>query len=99
MRKQQEKELRRLEAALMEEEFSQEAFPAEEELELEWDAFDDSESYDVYNTDDVDVDLEEYSEDVHRGKSGSGWGIVLTMLCMIALSAGILALLKYLGVL
>lgn len=99
MRKQQEKELRRLEEALMEAEYPQEAFPADPELELDWDEFEDTESYDAYNTDDVDVDLEEYSEDVHQGKRGSGLGVVLTMICMVALSAGILMLLKYLGVL
>ena len=99
MRKQQEKELRRLEEALMEAEYPQEAFPADPELVLDWDEFEDTESYDAYNTDDVDVDLEEYSEDVHQGKRGSGLGVVLTMICMVALSAGILMLLKYLGVL
>ena len=99
MRKQQQRELRRLEEALMEAEYPQEAFPAEQEMELDWDDYEDPESYDVYNTDDVDVDLDEYSEDVHAGKSGSGVAIVVTMLCMVALSAGILFLLKYLGVL
>ena len=99
MRKQQQKELRRLEEALMEAEFPQEAFPAEPEMELDWDEMDDAEDYDVYNTDDVDVDLDEYSEDVHAGKSGSGASIVITMLCMVALSAGILILLRFLGVL
>ena len=99
MRRQQEKELRRLEEALMEAEYPNEAFPAEEEMELEWDAAEDYESYDVYNTDDVDVDLDEYSEEVHQGTHGSGLGIVLTMICMVALSACILMLLKYLGVL
>ena len=98
MRKQQQKELRRLEEALMEAEFSQEAFPADPEMELDWDEFEASQHYDVYNTDDTDVDLEEYSEEVHRGKGSSGLGIVLTMLCMVALSACILYLLKVLGV-
>ena len=99
MRKQQQKELRRLEEALLEAEYPQEAFPADPENELDWEDYEDSESYDVYNTDDVDVDLDEYSEDVHAGKSGSGISVVVTMLCMVALSAGILFLLKYLGVL
>ena len=99
MRKQQQKELRRLEEALMKAEFPQEAFPADPEMELEWDELEADQSYDVYNTDDVDVDLEEYSENVHEGRHSSGLGIVLTMLCMIALSVGILCLLKFLGVL
>ena len=40
-----------------------------------------------------------YSEDVHRGSSGSGLSVVVTMVAMVALSAGILFLLKLLGVL
>ena len=48
MRRQQEKELRRLEEALMEAEYPNEAFPAEEEMELEWDAAEDYESYDYF---------------------------------------------------
>ena len=98
MRRQQQKELRRLEEALMEVEYPQEAFSADPEMELDWDEFEDSQYYDVYNTDDTDVDLEEYSEEVLQGKSSSGLGIVLTMLCMVALSACILYLLKVLGV-
>ena len=100
MRKQQQRELQRLEEALLEAEYPQEAFPADpDEFELDWETPDDSEYYDVYNTDDVDVDLDEYSEDVHRGKQTSGWSIVLTMLAMVALSGCILFLLKHLGVL
>ena len=100
MRKQQQRELRRLEEALLETEYTQEAFPADtDEFELDWEDYDESESYDVYNTDDVDVDMDEYSEDVRRGKQGGGLGIVLTMLTMVLLSGCILLLLKYLGVL
>ena len=100
MRRGQEKELRRLEEALMELEYTQEgSSPDLDEMELDWDDFEDSQSYDVYNTDEVDVDMEEYSEDVHRGKSGNGLSVVVTMLAMVALSAGILLLLKLLGVL
>lgn len=100
MRKQQQKELRRLEEALLEIEDTQEAYPAgSDEWELDWEESDDSEYYDVYNTDDVDVDLDEYSEDVHRGKSGRGVSIIVTMLLMVVLSACILMLLRFLGVL
>ena len=100
MRRAQEKELRRLEEALLEAEYPQEAFSVDsDELELDWEEFEESHPYDVYNTDDVDVDLEEYSEEVHGGKRGNGLGILLTMLVMVALSAGILYLLKLLGVL
>ena len=97
MRRAQEKELRRLEEALMEAEYQQEAFPADSnEIELDWENY---EEYDVYNTDDVDVDMDAYSEEVHQGKSGNGLSVVITMVAMVALSAGILFLLKYLGVL
>lgn len=99
MRRGQEKELRRLEEALMETEYPEEAFPADAEMELDWDEFEDMESYDVYNADEVDVDLDAYSEDVHQGKVGNGLSVVITMVAMVALSAGILFLLKVLGVL
>lgn len=100
MRKQQQRELRRLEEALMETEYAQEAFPADsDEWELDWEDTDDSDYYDAYNTDDVDVDMDEYSEEVHRGKNGNGLGIAVTMLAMVALSACILMVLSLLGVL
>lgn len=99
MRRQQEKELRRLEEALLEAEDPQEAFSAEEEMKLDWEASDEDVYCDVYNSDDVDVDMDAYSEDVHQGAGGSGLGVFLTMLAMVALSGCILMLLKYLGVL
>lgn len=100
MRRAQDKELRRLEEALMEEEYPQEAFSADvDETELDWEEFADPQQYDVYNTDDTDVDLDAYSEEVRQGKSGSGLSAVITMVAMVALSAGILFLLKILGVL
>ena len=100
MRKQQQRELQRLEEALLETEYNQEAFPADsDEFELDWEEYGESESYDIYNTDDVDVDMDAYSEEVHQGKSGNGLSVVITMVAMVALSAGILFLLKYLGVL
>ena len=71
--------------------------PEEEEPELLWQQTD--EDYEIYNTDDTDVDLEAYSEEVHQGTSGNGLSVVLTMLVMVALSASILLLMKYLGVL
>ena len=99
MRNRQQKELQRLEKALMELDDTQAYYnePEEEEPELFWEQ--PEEDYDIYNTDDTDVDLEAYSEEVHQGKSGAGLSVVLTMLVMVALSASILLLLKYLGVL
>ena len=99
MRNRQQKELQRLEKALMELDDTQAYYnePEDEEPELLWQQAD--EDYEIYNTDDTDVDLEAYSEEVHHGKSGAGLSVVLTMLVMVALSASILLLLKYLGVL
>ena len=87
----QNKELRRLEEALMEEEEQMLNFPQTSDGNA-------APVYRAVNTDRADVDLDAYSEEVHRGKSG-GLGGVLTMLGMILLSAGILLLLKIWGVL
>lgn len=92
MGKRQEKELRRLEEALMESDDIQQApgfwsHPAPKGDHI------------VFNTDEADVDMESYSEEVHRGKQGSALSVVLTMFAMLALSAAILLLLKILGVL
>ena len=62
MRKQQQKELRRLEEALLEVEDTEELFDPEEELD--WEDVEIPEDYEFYNTDDVDVDLEDYSDEV-----------------------------------
>ena len=99
MRNRQQKELQRLEKALLEADDFEAYYnePEEEEPELLWQQTD--EDYEIYNTDDTDVDLEAYSEEVHQGTSGNGLSVVLTMLVMVALSASILLLLKYLGVL
>lgn len=95
MSKREEKELRRLEEALLEEEYTEEAPDMPEPV---WQQNDDLD-YDIYNTDDTDVDLEEYSDTIYRERSGSGLAVLVTMLCMGLLSVFILILLKYLGVL
>ena len=92
MGKREEKELHRLEEALLEEESTQEAPDMPEPV---WQQNDDLD-YDIYNT---DVDLAEYSDTVYREHSGSGLAVLVTMLCMGLLSVFILILLKYLGVL
>lgn len=99
MRRREQEALRRLEAALMENE-PEPAFPADglESLDEFWQDTAGMD-YDMYNTDDADVDLDDYSEEVHRGKSGNGLSVALTMVAMIALSASILLFLKILGVL
>ena len=89
MRKNQQKELERLERALLE---------AEDTDYPEWDEQASPFDYDMYNTDDTDVDLEDYSEDVYRQKDRRGLSAVVTMVAMVALSACILLLLRILGV-
>ena len=107
MRRQQEEELRRLEQALLEdarEEYPQEADPLEWVDEFYEDVADETGStppqdFTVRNTDDVDVDLEGYSEEVYRGKRG-GCLIpgLITVLALCVLTAMVLWLLQYLGV-
>ena len=92
MSKRQQEELRRLEEALMESDYMH-------EVPDFWEDPPKKNSQVFYNTDDSDVDLDEYSEEIHRGSKGNGLSAVLTMLAMLALSAGILLLLKMLGVL
>ena len=89
MGKRQQEELRRLEEALL---------ASDDRQELpDWGSK--ASHYAVYNTDEADVDLDTYSEEVHQGRTGNGLSVLLTMVAMVALSAGILLLLKILGVL
>ena len=99
MRKRQQQELERLEAALLELEDDEEVFEAEPEVWEEPWQVSSLPDYEMYNTDDADVDLDDYSEEVYQETSGRGSSIFLTMLAMVALSACILLLLKFLEVL
>ena len=90
MRKNQQRELERLERALIE---------AEDTDFLEWDAQSSPFDYDMYNTDDADVDLDDYSEEVYQQDDRRGLSVAVTMVAMVALSACILLLLRILGVL
>ena len=98
MRKQEREELRRLEEALMKPEFTEMPADEMEILEESWQDLSDV-SYDIYTTDEVDVDLEAYSEDVHRGRQSNALPVIITVLALIALSAMVLWLLQFLGVL
>ena len=95
----QQDELRRLEEALMEDsdlaDFDDFGYGQQN---TQWQSVSIPESK-GRNTDRADVDLDAYSEEVHQGSSRNGLSVVLTMLVMVALSASILLLLKYLGVL
>lgn len=95
MTRKEQEALRQLEEALL----AQEEPAAEEVLpEDTWQVYSDRE-YRAYNSDRTDVDMDAYSEEVMNGRSGNPLGVVLVMITMVALSAGILFLLKILGVL
>ena len=95
MGKRQQRELQRLEEALMAVEYTEDEA---DQLEHTWRQAS-GVDYDMYNTDAADVDLEDYSEDVYQESERHGLSGFLTMLAMVALSACILLLLKVLGVL
>lgn len=100
MRKKEMEALRQLEEALLAQE-EPEVFEETDEtqfLDQTWQEASDLE-YDVYNTDDTDVDLDEYSDRVYRESGNSPLGTVLMILFMVLLSGGILLFLKVLGVL
>ena len=104
MRKQEEEELRRLEKALLEDPDLEESDQEEDPLDWVEDFYDDigdtvPQDFTVRNTDDVDVDIEDYSEDVYRAKRG-GCLIpgLITVLALCVLTAMVLWLLQYLGV-
>lgn len=98
MRKQEQEALRRLEQALLEAEQPGEV-PEDELYALDdsWQELSET-NYEIYNTDDTDVDMDDYSEEVYRGRSGSPLGALLMVLTMILLAVFILWLLKFLGV-
>lgn len=98
MRKQEDEALRRLEAALMEPEYPEET-PEDplEELEQTWREISDVD-YAVYNTDEADVDLEAYSQEVCRGRRSSLIPVLITILALGLLAAMLLWLLRCLGV-
>ena len=99
MQNRQQKELQRLEEALFEAEWSEEMTYTQPDTEDSTWGYTSAADYDIFNTDDADVDLEEYSEQVHQGSDSSALSVLLTMLSMVGLSAFILLLLKIAGVL
>lgn len=98
MGKREQEELRRLEAALLESEYQDET-PVDELdlLEDTWQEVTDV-RYDMYNADYADVDLDDYSEDIHRGRRSNSVLPLVAMLAIAALIAMIAWLLKFLGV-
>ena len=98
MRKQEREALRRLEAALLEHEQPQNLPPEEsEEPEYIWQNVADD-HYDIHNTDVTDVDLDDYSEDVHRGSQSNPFLSVFIILCLFLLFTAIWILMDFLGV-
>lgn len=95
MKKQELEALRRLEAALLEQ--PPEEAPADDEIDDTWVELAGSE-YDVYNTDDADVDMETYSEEVHRGSQRTPFLSFLMVVSLLLLAVSIGILLKFLGV-
>lgn len=98
MDKNQQRELQRLEDALMEVEYTDLDFDDDELLDAAWPQVEDMDDS-MYNTDDTDVDLDDYSEQVYSQRSGRGLSVAITMLAMVALSICIMLLLKITGVL
>ena len=102
MKKQELEELRRLEEELMEIEYSDDDFiDALEEID-EIDLLEDTWQeigeipVDVYNTDLVDVDMDDFSAEVQQGQSrGRGWPVVLILLLLGVVAFGAM---KILGV-
>lgn len=103
MRRQEEEALRRLEQALLEDNPEEDSPPEEDPLEWVEEFYEDGESlsagFTVHNTDRTDVDLDSYSEEVYQGKRGGCLipGLV-TVLALCVLTAMVLWLLNYLGV-
>ena len=105
MRKKEEEVLRQLEKALLED-LQEEEIPQEEDP-TEWvdEYYDDLEEeilppdFTVRNSDRVDVDLDDYSEEVYQAKKG-GCLIpgLITLLALCVLAAMVLWLLQYLEV-
>ena len=97
MKKQELEALRRLEAALLEqptEEVSEDDLEFSDDL---WTELSDTE-FDIYNTDDVDVDMAAYSEEVHQGIRRNPFLSFLIVVILLLLAASIWILAKQLGV-
>ena len=102
MRKDQQEELRRLEQALLEADAqdAQDAWEVTEEETDDWleeiflEGQEDSPDYGVYNTDDTDVDMESYSEEVHNAPEKGGCAVGVFLVLIGVLGAVMLWLLK-----
>lgn len=89
MRKDQREELRRLEQALLEPELPEEDWQQDADTDQWLDDFYSPEPVhcQVYNADDTDVDLEEFSEEVQRGHRSGGCLLPLMIILTLVLCA------------
>ena len=98
MKKQELEALRRLEEELLSTEYEDQLQP--DELDILEEAWQDFAEFpeDIYNTDDLDVDLDDYSEEVYQDNSPGPSSAVLVALTVLLLLVVIFCLLKLLGV-
>ena len=107
MRKDQREALRRLEEALLEADAqeAEDSWEAAEEETDDWleDIFregeEKDEDFDVYNTDDADVDMESYSEAVREVPEKGGCAIGVFLVLIAVLGCATLWFLKKWGIL
>lgn len=98
MKKQELEALRRLEEELLASEYEDEVQPDELDiLEESWQDFAEFPEG-IYNTDDLDVDLDDYSEEVYQDNSRGPSSALLVTLTVFLLLVVIFCLLKLLGV-
>lgn len=91
MRKREQEALRRLEAALLRQEETEDDMQVVEHTWQELSAG----GYDVYNSDISDVDMDAFSEDVHRGRRKRPFRSLFRLLLF---AAALWILLRFLGV-
>ena len=98
MKKQELEALRRLEEELLSTEYEDQLQP--DELDILEEAWQDFAEFpeDIYNTDDLDVDLDDYSEEVYQDNSPGPSSAVLVALTVFLVLVVIFCLLKLLGV-
>ena len=98
MNKKEQEELRRLEEALMETDvFDEELIDEIDLLEDTWQDIADL-SPDIYNADDSDVDLDDYSQTVQTANRQPASGILVALILILS-AVVVFCLLKILGVL
>ena len=91
MKKQEQEALRRLEVALLQQEETEDDAQMVEHTWLELSTGD----YDIYNSDVSDVDMDAFSEDVHRGRRNRPF---LFLFRLLLFAAVLWILLRSLGV-